>query len=379
MRFSEIPGNQAVKQKLIQSVNTGRVSHAQLFLGEEGSASFPLAWAYAQYLSCQNKVEDSCGNCSSCLKFEKMAHPDVHWVFPVTTGKATYPISDHFISEFRELFLKNPYSTESQWYTHLGTENKQGFISVAEVAELIKKISLKPYEGGYKIVLIWHAEKMHTATANKLLKQLEEPPEKTIFILLTPQQEQLLTTIMSRLQITKIGPLSDVEMRDFLADKNIGVEAQNQAAQLSEGNISEALRLLERDEASEENIKRFQQWMRLSYQANILGVTDWVDEISKIGREQQKKFLQYALHIIRESLIHNFASKSLQRLKKEEQSFTRNFSPFIHEKNAIELIEELEKAHFDIGRNASAKILFTDLSLKMVLLLRIKSLNLQST
>ena len=379
MRFSEIPGNETIKQKLKQSVNTGRVSHAQLFLGKDGSASFPLAWAYAQYISCQNKVEDSCGNCSSCLKFEKMAHPDVHWVFPVTTGTVTQPTSDHFISEFRELFLKNPYSTESQWYTHLGTENKQGFISVTEATKLIKKMSLKPYEGGYKIVLIWHAEKMHTATANKLLKQLEEPPEKTIFILITPHQEQLLTTIISRLQITKIGALSDLEMRDFLADKNAGVEAQNQAAQLSEGNISEALQLLEDDEVSEENTKRFQQWMRLSYQANILGVTDWVDEISKIGRERQKAFLQYALYMLRESLVRNFASNELQKIRGGEQDFIQKFSPFIHENNAIELMDALEEAYFDIVRNASAKILFTDLSLKLVLLLRIKRLNLQST
>ena len=376
MRFSEIPGNQEIKQKLIQSVKTGRVSHTQLFLGEDGSASFPLAWAYAQYLSCQNKAEDSCGNCSSCLKFEKMVHPDVYWVFPVTTGKETHPISDHFISEFRELFLKNPYSTESQWYTHLGTDNKQGFISVKEANTLIKKISLKAYEGGYKFVLIWHAEKMHTSTANKLLKQLEEPPEKTIFILLTPQQELLLTTIISRVQITKVGHLSDFEIRNFLADKNIDVEALNQAVHLSEGNISEALRLSEGNKGYKENTNRFQQWMRLSYQANILGITDWVDQISKIGRERQKVFLQYALHMVRESLIRNFASIDLQRLKGEEQDFTKKFSPFINENNAIELIEALEKAHYDIGRNASAKILFTDLSLKLVLLLRIKSLSL---
>ena len=379
MRFSEIPGNHAIKQKLIQSVNNGRVSHAQLFLGEDGSASLPLAWAYAQYLSCQNKAEDSCGNCSSCLKLEKMAHPDVHWVFPVTTGKATHPKSDHFITEFRELFLKNPYSTESQWYAHLGTENKQGFISVTEATEIIKKMSFKAYEGGYKIVLIWHAEKMYTATANKLLKQLEEPPEKTIFILLTPQQEQLLTTITSRLQISKIGTLSDVEMRDFLANKNVEIEIQNQAVQLSGGNISEALRLLEADEVSEVNKIRFQKWMRLSYQANILEITDWVDEISRIGREQQKVFLQYALHILRESLVRNFASNDLQRLRGDEYDFIQKFSPFINENNAVELIEAFEKAYHDIGRNASAKILFTDLSLKLVLLLRIKSLNLQTT
>lgn len=378
MRFSEIPGNQAIKQKLIQSVKTGRVSHAQLFLGEDGSSSLALAWAYAQYLSCQNKSEDSCGNCPSCLKIEKMAHPDLYWVFPVTTGKVTHPTSDHFISEFRELFLKNPYSTETQWYTHLGTENKQGFISVAEAKALSKKISLKTYEGNYKLILIWHAEKMHTATANKLLKQLEEPPKKTIFILLTPHQEQLLTTITSRVQITKIGALSDGEMRDFLVDKSSDAEAQNQATQLSEGNISKALRLLDGGKVSDENIKRFQQWMRLSYQANILGVANWVDEIGKIGREQQKVFLQYALHMVRESLVRNFASNDLQRLKKEEQDFTHNFSPFIHENNAIELIEVLEKAHYDISRNANTKILFMDLSLKLVLLLRIKSLNLQS-
>ena len=379
MRFSEIPGNQEVKQKLIQSVKTGRVSHTQLFLGEDGSASFPLAWAYAQYLFCQNKSEDSCGNCSSCLKFEKMVHPDVYWVFPVTTGKEAHPTSDHFISEFRELFIKNPYSTESQWYTHLGTENKQGFISVTEATDLIKKISLKAYEGGYKFVLIWHAEKMHASTANKLLKQLEEPPEKTIFILLTPQQELLLNTIISRVQITKVGNLSDLETRNFLADKNIDVEALNQAVHLSEGNISEALRLSEGNKCYKENTNRFQQWMRLSYQANILGITDWVDQISKIGRERQKVFLQYALHMVRESLICNFASIDLQRLNREEQDFTNNFSPFINENNVIELIEVLEKAHYDIGRNASAKILFTDLSLKLVLLLRIKSLSLQST
>lgn len=378
MRFSDIPGNQAVKQKLIHSAKIGRVSHAQLFLGEDGSASLSLAWAYAQYISCQNKAEDSCGNCSSCLKFEKMAHPDVHWVFPVTTGKTNRPTSDHFIMEFRELFLKNPYSTESQWYAHLGVENKQGFISATEATELTKKVSLKAYEGGDKIVLIWHAEKMHKTTANKLLKQIEEPPDKTIFILLTPQSEQLLTTIRSRLQVTKIGALSDVEMRDFLVDKNINVEAKNQAVQLSEGNISEALRLLDEDEVSEENTKRFQQWMRLSYQANILGVTDWADETSKIGRERQKAFIQYALHMVRESLVRNFASSDLQRLRGEEQGFTQKFSPFIHENNAIELIEVLEQAYFDISRNASAKILFTDLSLKLVLLLRIKSLNLQS-
>lgn len=379
MRFSDIPGNQEVKQRLLQSVKSGRVSHAQLFLGADGSAALPLAWAYAQYIACHNKEEeDSCGVCSSCLKYAKLAHPDLHWVFPVTTGKTTHPVSDHFISDWREAVLANPFLGEKEWYLHLGVENKQGFVSVTEANELAKKMVLKPFEGAYKVVVIWHAEKMHTATANKLLKLLEEPPDKTLFILLAPQKEQLLTTILSRLQITQVANLSDEEMQRFLQEKQ-GADAASayQATQLAEGNINEALRLLHGDEALVLNTELFQEWMRICYQANILKVTEWIDRIAKIGREQQKGFLQYALHMIRESLVHNFASSDLQRLRGEEQVFANKFSPFIHENNALGLIEEVEQAHLHIGRNGSAKIVFMDLSLKVVLLLRLKSLNLQ--
>ncbi|MBC8464570.1 MAG: DNA polymerase III subunit delta [Bacteroidetes bacterium] len=381
MRFSDIPGNQSVKQSLISSVQSGRVSHAQLFLGDDGSAALPLAWAYAQYLACQNKeAEDACGTCSSCLKYKKLAHPDLHWVFPVTTGKTTHPVSDHFITEFREAVLENPYFSENQWYAHLGVENKQGFVSVKEATELTKKMALKPYEGGYKVVIIWHAEKMHTATANKLLKLLEEPPLKTLFILIAPQKEQLLTTILSRVQATQINVLSDEEMQEFLiSEKKADASAAYQTTHLAEGNINEAIRLLDGDEALEENTALFQNWMRLCYQADILGLTRWIEKTSKVGRENQKSFLKYALHMVRESLVHNFASNDLQRLRGEEQAFANKFSPFIHENNAVELMNELEQAHHHIGRNASAKILLMDLSLKVVLLLRLKSLNLQLT
>jgi DNA polymerase III subunit delta' len=381
MRFSDIPGNQSVKQHLISSVQSGRVSHAQLFLGDDGSAALPLAWAYVQYLACQNKkAEDACGACPSCLKYNKLAHPDLHWVFPVTTGKTAHPVSDHFIAEFREAVLENPYFSETQWYTHLGVENKQGFVSVTEATELTKKMALKSYEGGYKVVIIWHAEKMHTATANKLLKLLEEPPLKTLFILIAPQKEQLLTTILSRVQATQVNTLSDEDMQAFLInEKKADVGAAYQATHLAEGNINEAIRLFEGDETLEENTELFQNWMRLCYQADILGVTNWIDKAAKIGREGQKSFLQYALHMVRESLVHNFASNDLQRLRGEEQDFANKFSPFIHENNAVELMKELEQAHQHIGRNASAKILFMDLSLKVVLLLRLKSLNLQLT
>jgi DNA polymerase-3 subunit delta' len=188
MQFKNIPGNHSVKNQLLLAFKHQRLSHAHLFLGEDGSAVLPLAWAFSQFLICENKQEnDSCGECSSCLKCSKLSHPDLHWVFPVTTGRGTNAISDHFISDWRESALQNPYQSEEEWYQHIDASNKQGFISVAEASELSKKMVLKSFEGSYRVVIIWHAEKMHAPTANKLLKLLEEPPEKTIFILLTPQ------------------------------------------------------------------------------------------------------------------------------------------------------------------------------------------------
>jgi DNA polymerase III subunit delta' len=379
MRFSDIPGNKSVKQQLLTAAKGGRISHAQLFLGEQGSAALPMAWAYAQYIACEQALEDdSCGSCASCLKYQKGAHPDLHWVFPVVTGKATHAISDHYMAEWREVLSSKPFLREQEWYAHLGVDNKQGFISVNEAAELSKKMRLKSFEGAHKVVIIWQAEKMHAASANKLLKLLEEPPAKTLFILVSSQKEQLLTTIISRLQITKINRLNDQEMNDFLMNKQgLEVAEAQQLTQLAEGNINTALRMMKGDEMLAQNTLFFQEWMRVSYQANIQKVGDWIDKVAKIGREQQKSFLRYALHMVRECLVHNFADDQLQRLRKEEYAFVQKFAPFIHENNSLEIIEELEKAEEHIARNGSAKIIFMDLSLKLVLLLRVKSLNLQ--
>ncbi len=378
MRFSQIPANHSVKQKLIKSVETGRLAHAQLFIGDEGSASFALAWAYIQLLFCQNRTEhDSCGECSSCLKVEKMAHPDVHWSFPVTSGKQSQPTSDMYLEDFRALMTANPYSTEQQWYQHINADNKQGSISVKEAQELNRKIVLKAYEGSFKVILIWHAEKMHTSTSNKLLKLFEEPPEKTIFLLITPQKEQLLPTIISRFQTVQVHPLRYEEMDAFFETKHLSAENRSRLASLAQGNINEALNLLQETVTVDQQTSRFQKWMRLCYQAKIAELSDWAEAISKIGREQQKTFLKYALFMVRECLIRNYASDNLQRLKTEEKEFSIKFAPFIHQNNAMDLIENLETASRDIERNANSRIVFNDLSLKLVLLLRIKSLNLQ--
>lgn len=339
-----------------------------------------MAWAFAQYLFCTNKNnDDSCGECSSCLKSQKLTHPDLHWIFPVVSGKGSLPVSDHFIYDWRLALLDNPYLSEEDWYMRLGASNKQGFIGVQEATELHKKTALKAYEGGYKIIIIWHAEKMHNPTSNKLLKLLEEPPEKTIFIVLTPSSEDLLDTIVSRLQHTQIDGCDETALKHFLKSTfNIESETALQVSRLSGGNIGHTIQLIQGSDWLNANTQEFQQWMRLCYQAKIIEMSEWVSQISQWGREQQKSFLQYALHMIRESLIQNFGDSKLQKIREEESLFTQNFSPFIHQNNALQIIEEIELAHQHIARNGSSKIVFMDLSLSMVVLLRVKSITLQT-
>ena len=381
MLFRDIPSNTKAKQQLLKTIHNDRLSHAHLFLGNDGSSSLAMAWAFAQYLMCaQPTDEDSCGQCSSCLKSAKLSHPDLHWVFPVVTGRGTHPISDMFMSEWREFLEKNSFPTEEDWYSRLGTTNKQGFISVNEANELSKKTILKPYEGSYRVVIIWHSEKMHEATANKLLKLLEEPPQNTIFILLTSQSENLLATIVSRLQRVNIKPVDELTLSTFLQDKyNIEKKRADEIAKQSEGNIGKSIHFLVGNDLLKQNTQEFQNWMRMCYIAKVVNLASWVDVASSWGREQQKGFLQYALHMVRESLIQNFGHHNIKKVRQEEAGFSEKFAPFIHQNNAIEIIDELERAYQHIARNGSAKIIFMDLTLKMIVLLRVKSINLQTT
>jgi DNA polymerase-3 subunit delta' len=381
MLFRDIPSNAKAKQQLLKAIHNDRLSHAHLFLGNDGSSSLAMAWAFAQYLMCAKPTEeDSCGQCPSCLKSAKLSHPDLHWVFPVVTGRGTHPTSDMFLSDWREFLEKNSFPSEEDWYSHLGTTNKQGFISVNEANELSKKTILKPYEGSYRVVIIWHSEKMHGPTANKLLKLLEEPPQKTIFILLTNQSENLLATIVSRLQSINIEPTDELSLSTFLQDKyNIEKDRADETAKLSEGNIGKSIHFLVGNDLLEQNTQEFQNWMRMCYKAKVVDLASWVDVANSWGREQQKGFLQYALHMVRESLIQNFGHHNIKKVRQEEAIFTEKFAPFIHQNNAIEIIEELERTYQHIARNGSAKIIFMDLTLKMVVLLHVKSINLQTT
>lgn len=372
MLFKEIIGQQAVKDRLVRSFKEGRISHAQLFLGPEGSGSLPIALAYAQYISCKNKTdEDSCGQCSSCVKYNKLVHPDLHFVYPVALSKDVKTSTD-VAANWREAFLDNPYITLFNWFEQLSAENKQAVIGVEESGEILRKLSLTTYEAEYKIMIIWQAEKMNPAAANKLLKILEEPPDKTLFLLVCENEDQLLRTIVSRTQLIKINKISDRDLIDVLVSRhNQTPDAAEKIAHLADGSYAEAQLLLSENENAGQNLASFQKLMRASLKFDPKAVMAWIDDISVAGRERQKNFLNYALHIMRESMIVNYGDTILVKLGADEQDFVKKFSPFIHGRNIERFIDELNKAHYHMERNANAKILFMDLACKFSELLNV--------
>ncbi|HYG51262.1 MAG TPA: DNA polymerase III subunit [Flavobacteriales bacterium] len=372
MLFSQIIGQEAVKNRLVRSVHEGRVSHAQLFLGPEGSGSLLLAIAYAQFILCSNKQEhDACGQCPSCMKVKNLSHPDLHFSFPFMASEAD--VSDEVIKKFRECFREFPYMNLKYWTAYHADENKQPQIGVKEAAGILNRLSLKAYEGGYKIMVIWMAEYMNAATANKLLKILEEPPEFTVFLLVCENQEGLLPTILSRTQIIKLPRLTDEDVRSFLTNVlKANVETAATIAAVSEGNIVEAHRLLTESQDSSGNLHMFRKWMQVCYKGDVLGMLDWVDEIAAAGRENQKNFLQYGLQIYRQCVMLHYTSGELVNLIGEEREFMQKFAPFVMGQNISQIHEEFNKAFYHIERNGNGKLIFFNLSMKLMRLLKMK-------
>ncbi len=374
MQFKEVVGHHKIKEKLIHTIKENRVSHAQLFLGSEGSGNLALAIAYAQYISCENKLEsDSCGVCPSCIKFQKLIHPDLHFVYPVSTSKTVKkdPVSDDYIAQWRETIIENPYINHNKWYGIIDVENKQGIISKNESYEIIKKLNLKTFESEYKIMIIWLPEKMNASAANKLLKLIEEPPAKTLFLMVSENSEQMLPTILSRTQLIKIPKIDNESMRNALCDR-LGLSSgkAGDIAHLANGNYFEAQNLISSTEEDNDNFDQFTQFMRLSYQRKVIEIINWVDEISRIGREKQKSFLAYSLRLIRENFMLNINNKDLVHLTKKELEFSEKFSQFINQENIYQIYEALNRAHSDIEMNAYNKIVFLDLALKIIKLIK---------
>lgn len=378
MLFSEIIGHEDIKRKLIQSVSESRVSHAQLFLGPSGTGKLALALAYAQYINCTNRsATDSCGQCPSCRKIQALGHPDLHFIFPTTTTKSVKkdPESDIFIAEWREYVTKNKaYVSLADWYNFLEVENKQGVINVRDASSIMHKLSLKAYEGEYKIAIVWMAEKFNIQCANKLLKLLEEPPEKTLFILIAEEQEDLLATIRSRTALVKIPKIAFGDVKNALVGR-LGCSDQDaeDAATIANGNWLEAQRYILNKDEEKLYFNLFQMWMRLCFKANISGAIDFIaNDLKPLGREKQKNFLAYGLNIFHNSLLMNNNLKDKVLLPIDEKNFTGNFCPFVNMKNVGQLCSLFEESINQIERNGNASIIFLDNTFKVAKLLRIK-------
>ena len=374
MQFRDVIGQGEIKQRLLQSVEEDRIPHALLLVGPPGNGKLTMALAFAQFINCTAKQnDDSCGVCSSCRKYSKLIHPDLLFTFPVIkTASIDKPTSVDYMSKWRLYFAENPYPRYEKWMQLIADENKQGAIYVDEARDLIHKLNQKSYEAEYKVSIIWLPEAMNPSCANKILKILEEPPVKTIFILVSEAEEKLLTTIRSRCQVIRVPKISDKDLQSHLAGMALS-EERNPAtiARLSRGNYLMALEIIQNDEERAFNHRQFALMMRNGYGRKLAEILTWSDEMGIIGRVRQMSFLNYCGQFLRENFLLNLKEQELVYMDEKENEFSQKFSPFINEKNVIYLFREFDKSYRDISMNGNSKLVFIDLGLKVSKLIRL--------
>ena len=383
MLFSEIVGLPHIKNHLTTTADNNRIAHAQLFIGNSGSGTLPMAIAYAQYLLCKNHGGDNQNGNQSCnLKFTNISHPDLHFAFPVATNQTikSHPVSAHFMEDWRSFIKHRPYGSLTDWYEHIGIENKQGQIGVDEAEDIVKSLSLKAYEGGLKVMIIWMADRMNTAAANKLLKLIEEPPNKTIFILIAEDEEQIIQTIKSRCQTLKFPPLAEADIAEkLISSQDVNIQEASLIAHQSNGSYTKALHLLQKDTADDQFEQWFIEWIRTAFKAKgnkatVLELISWSEEIATMGREKQKSFLLYCLDFFRQALMLNYKAEPLVFLSPKTKGFQlKKFAPFVHGNNILPITKAIEDAIYHIERNGNAKIVLTDLSIRLTRFLHIKA------
>jgi len=377
MLFSDVIGQAEVKERLIRTVKESRVSHAQLFLGPEGSGKLALALAYAQYINCVNRSnEDSCGHCPSCLQFAKLSHPDLHFLYPIAASKEK-PQSLSYISEWREFVLQNSgYVSLEQWYDALEAENKQGLINAKDCNELIKTISFKAYQSEYKVMIIWMVEKLFHAAAPKLLKVLEEPPDKTLFILISENYDQILNTISSRAQLVKIPALKPKDIFEALTNNyNVNYATAKSISESVGGNMADAVMMASSEFHDDEQIANFRNWMLMCYALKFQDLITWIDTASKTGRERLKHFLTLGIEVLRSTVLYNYGAQDLMKINEQHKDFVSKFSKLVHSENKTninQLMDEFNKAIYHVERNGNAKIILLDLSIKVNKLIKAK-------
>lgn len=373
MYFKNVIGQEEAKRKFILEVNEGRIAHAQLLCGPEGTGKLPLAIAYARYISCTDRKEtDACGHCPSCIKFNKLVHPDMHFVFPIVKKKAGRDVvCDDYIAEWRKFVLDNPYFGLNHWLAEMGAENQQAQIYARESDEIIRKLSLKSSEGGYKVMIIWLPEKMNQECSNKLLKLLEEPPLQTVFLLVTENPEGILPTILSRTQRFNIRKLDEENIAGALRER-FCLQEQDAASvsRVSNGSFLKAMETIHLSEDNKLFHELFVNLMRLSYQRKIKEMKGWSEQVAGLGRERQKSFLDYCQRMIRENFIYNFQRKELTYMNLDEINFSARFAPFVNERNVMGIMKELSEAQIHVEQNVNPKMVFFDFSLQMIVLLK---------
>lgn len=381
MLFKDIIGQEATKQQLRAAVREGRIPHAQLFTGISGIGKLQLALAYAQYLNCPHRTdEDSCGTCPTCLQYQKLQHPDLHFVFPIVGADE---VCDSFLEPWREIILNQHYFDLEDWHKALGVETKQSFIYEKESGEILRKLSLKAYGEGFKVMIIWQPEKMNASCANKLLKLLEEPPTQTVFLLVSEHPEQLLPTILSRVQTIRVPRLETEIIAEALRRRGMGEQKADDIARIANGSYLAALKKADETEENQQELRDFIALFRNAYTVGVIrdpqkkyeslkAMKLWSQEMAdaKVGREKQKHFLQYAQQQVRENYIRNLAQPELNYQMEAEREFSSKFAPFIHDGNVEQIMNQLELAERQIEQNGNAKVIFFDLCLQMIVLIK---------
>ena len=382
MLFSSLLGHDHLISHLTKTADAGRIPHAQLFVGPEGCGTLAVAIAYAQYILCQNQGgENNTGNAACNLKFETISHPDLHFIFPTVTTEEvkSKPKSSDFSAEWRQFVNQNPYGSLFDWYQVLGVQNKQGEIRVTDAQEIVKSLSLKAYEGGYKITIIWMADKMNIEASNKLLKLLEEPSDKTLFILISDNEEAIIQTIRSRCQLLNFNALPEKIIEDALVSReNIEPRSAKKLAHQAQGDYNKALKLLQENNEEDLFEKWFVDWVRAAFRAkgNAAAIQDllsWSEQIAGLGREAQKKYLNYCIVLFRQALLLNYQTTSLVYVEPKIENFKlENFAPFVNHSNIEAVFTALSEASYHIERNGNAKLILTDLSIKLTRLIHSK-------
>ena len=365
MRFSKIPGLSHEKKRLVDSFNSNTIHHAMLFVGQRGSANLSLALAFATYINCKSRGDDSCGLCSSCNKMDKLIHPDVNFIFPVApTAKINKEIiSDKFIESWRSSVIESPYLTVEDWFEIYGFENKQPNISKDEVRNLVKKLSLKPFESVFKINIIWLPEYLNISTANAMLKILEEPPGSTLFFIVTNNHQKLISTIRSRVQLFKVKRFSDEDMKEYLSlSQSVSESEVDQAIYLSDGDLNKAEKYLYA--SNSEDLEKIKVWMRSCYTQNFQEINSQVEWFNSLSKIKKRTFLIYSLKLMREALVSGI-DETLSKISDGEMSFISKFRTTLDSDDFEEIIIFLDESIRFLDRNANPKILFLDLSIKI--------------